>query len=222
VQAVLILIGLVMIFLEIQSPGFGIPGTAAIIAFLLVFGSSALLGRVGSLELVLFMVGIALLAVEIFILPGFGIAGISGLVLIAFSLIFSMQDFVFPRVDWEWSLMGRNVLVVILALIASTAGIAAIALLGPKTKLFDRIMLKTQISETASEGSGWKTDGSVESDYTKLLGKTGKALTVLRPIGRAEIEGEMFQVESDSSLIDVGTEIKVTKIQGNIIIVRST
>jgi membrane-bound serine protease (ClpP class) len=221
VQAVLILIGLVMVFLEIQSPGFGIPGTVAIVAFLLVFGSSALLGKVGSLELVLFMLGLGLLAVEIFILPGFGVAGVSGLVLIAFSLIFSMQDFVIPRVEWEWDLMGRNAMVVVLALIAAITGIAVIALLGPKTKIFDRIMLKTQISETASEGGGWKNDGGLESDYNALPGKTGKALTVLRPIGKAVVDGETYQVEADGSFIEAGAEIVITKIKGNTIIVRS-
>ncbi|MDR0586806.1 MAG: nodulation protein NfeD [Treponema sp.] len=221
VQAILILIGLVMVFLEIQSPGFGIPGTVAILAFLLVFGSSALLGKVGSLELILFMLGLGLLAVEIFILPGFGVAGISGLVLIAFSLIFSMQDFVIPRFEWEWNLMGRNAMVVVLALIAAITGIAVIALLGPKTKIFDRIMLKTQISETASEGGGWKNDGGLESDYNVLLGKTGKAATVLRPIGKAVVDGETYQVEADGSFIEEGVEVKITKIKGNTIVVRS-
>ncbi|MDR2047890.1 MAG: nodulation protein NfeD [Treponema sp.] len=221
VQAVLILIGLVMVFLEIQSPGFGIPGTVAIIAFLLVFGSSALLGKVGSLELVLFILGLGLLAVEIFVLPGFGVAGVSGLVLIAFSLIFSMQDFVIPRFEWEWNLMGRNTMVVVLALIAAITGIAVIALLGPKTKIFDRIMLKTQISETASDGGGWKNDGGIESDYNALLGKTGKAVTVLRPIGKALVDGETYQVEADGSFIETGVEIIITKIKGNTIVVRS-
>jgi membrane-bound serine protease (ClpP class) len=221
VQGILILVGLVMIFMELQSPGFGIPGTIAVVAFLLVFGSSALLGKVGSLELILFVVGLALLAVEIFVLPGFGAAGISGLVIIGLSLVFSMQDFVIPRVDWEWGLMGRNVLVVIISLLAAVTGIAAIALLGPRTKLFDRITLNTQISETASEGGGWTNDGGVASDYKTLLGKTGTAVTTLRPIGKAELDGEIYQVEADGAFVEDGTEIKVTKIQGNIIIVRS-
>lgn len=221
VQAILILIGLVMIFLELQSPGFGIPGTIGVVAFLLVFGSSALLGKVGSLELILFIMGLALLAVEIFVLPGFGAAGISGLVLIGLSLVFSMQDFVIPRVEWEWGLMGRNILVVIISLLASVTGIAAIALLGPKTKLFDRITLNTQISETASEGGGWTSEGGVASDYKTLLGKTGTAVTTLRPIGKAEFDGETYQVEADGAFVEGGTKIKATKIQGNTIIVRS-
>jgi membrane-bound serine protease (ClpP class) len=221
VQGVLILIGLVMMFLEIQSPGFGIPGTAAIISFLLVFGSSFLLGRVTSLEMILFILGLGLLAIEIFVIPGFGFVGILGILIIVCSLILSMQDFVIPSIAWEWNLLGRNALVVFLGLIAAITGIAVIALLGPRTKIFDRIMLKTQIDQTASDGRGWKNDGGLEWDYQSLLGLTGKALTFLHPIGRAEFNGENFQVESDDSFVEAGSQIKVVRIRGNIIFVRS-
>jgi membrane-bound serine protease (ClpP class) len=221
VQGLLILVGLVMIFLEMQSPGFGIPGTVGIICFILVFGASFMLGRVGSLEIILFMLGLGLLAVEIFLIPGFGVTGISGIVLIGLSLIFSMQDFIIPRFEWEWTLMGRNAIVVCAGLLAAITGIAIIALLGPKTRMFDRLTLKTRIDQTASEGDSWHDDGSVESDYSTLVGKTGKAVTVLRPIGKAEIEGSTFQVETDGSFVSEGEEIKVVKIKGNIIIVRS-
>jgi membrane-bound serine protease (ClpP class) len=221
VQGVLILIGLIMIFLEMQSPGFGLPGTAAIVCFVLVFGASFLLGRVGSLEIILFMLGLGLLAVEIFLIPGFGFIGISGIALIAFSLILSMQDFIIPRFDWEWRLMGRNAMVVSVGLLAAITGIAVIALLGPKTKMFDRLTLKTQIDQTASEGGGWREDGGVESDYKRLLGRTGRAVTVLRPVGKAEIEGETFQVEADGSFVNPGGEVKVVKVHGNTINVRS-
>ena len=222
VQGVLILLGLVFLFVELQTPGFGIPGTLAILSFLLVFGSSFMLGRVGSLEIVLFIIGIGLLAVEIFVIPGFGIVGISGIVLIGLSLIFSMQDFVIPRVDWEWTLMSRNAIVVCAGLFAAITGIAVIALLGPKTKMFDRLMLKTRIDQTASEGSGWQNDGSIETDYSGMTGKTGKTITVLRPIGKAEIGNEIYQVETDGSFVDAGEEITVVKVQGNNIIVRSS
>ncbi|MCL1815760.1 MAG: nodulation protein NfeD [Treponema sp.] len=221
VQGVLILIGLILLFMELQNPGFGIPGTIGIISFVLVFGSSFMLGRVGSLEIILFILGLGLLAVEVFLIPGFGAVGISGIILIGLSLIFSMQDFVIPQFDWEWTLMGRNAIVVCGGLLAAITGIAILALMGPKLKMFNRLTLKTQIDQTASEGGGWHKDGTVEFDYSKLIGKTGKAVTVLRPIGKAEIDGDTFQVETGGSFINVGAEIKVARVQGNTIIVRS-
>jgi membrane-bound serine protease (ClpP class) len=204
-----------MIFLEINTPGFGIPGVTAIIAFLLVFGSGALLGRVGSLEIILFIIGLGLLAVEIFIIPGFGVIGISGFILIGLSLIFSMQDFIIPRFEWEWALLGRNALVVFVGLIAAIAGIAVIALLGPKTKIFDRLMLKTAITGTAGQ------DESPSSpNFEALIGKIGIAATTLRPSGRVEIEGEVYDADANGAFIDEGRGVKVTQIRGNRVIVR--
>lgn len=231
VQTLLILLGLVMIFLEINTPGFGIPGTVGIICFVAVFGSSALLGQVGSLELILFLLGIGLLAVEIFILPGFGFIGISGIILIGLSLVFSMQDFVIPQFDWEWNLLGRNAAVVGIGLIAAVTGIAAVALLGPKIKLFDPLTLKTQITGTAG---GPDPDASVraaltiaggsafsgESDYTGLSGREGIAVSTLRPSGKAEIEGQVYSVETEGSFIEPGNAVQVIRVRGSRITVR--
>ena len=233
VQALLILLGLVMIFLEIQSPGFGIPGITAVLAFLVVFGSSALLGRVDSLEIILFLIGVGLLAVEIFVLPGFGVMGVSGILLIGISLLLSMQDFVVPTIDWEWRLLGRNALVVSSSLFASIVGIVIIALMGPKIRLFDALTLKTAIVGTAGgpdpDSSLGKAAGKTapvlpledEEDFSVLVGKTGVSDTVLRPSGRALIDGRIYTVDADNEFVDPGTGIIVTRVRGNRIIVRS-
>jgi membrane-bound serine protease (ClpP class) len=213
VQTLLIILGLVMIFLEIQSPGFGIFGVVAILSFATVFGSGALLGRVGSLEIVLFLIGIALLVVEIFITPGFGVMGISGFLLIGISLLLAMQDFVIPRFDWEWGLMGRNAMVVFIGLVAAVVGIAVIALLGPKTHLFDRLTLTTQITGTAATAE-------LPAGVHPLVGKIGIATTTLRPAGRVEIDGEVYDAEADGLFVDPGRGVKVTRVRGNSITVR--
>jgi membrane-bound serine protease (ClpP class) len=233
VQALLILLALVMVFLEINSPGFGIPGVVAIIAFGAVFGPGLLLGRVDSLEIILFLAGLCLLVVELFIIPGFGVVGISGFILISLSLIFSMQDFVIPRFDWEWDLLGRNTLVVFVGLVASITGIALIALLGPRIKIFDRLMLKTQITGTAggpdpdtAAPSGSEKSASLplspesEENYAVLMGKTGVADSVLRPSGKALIGGKIYSVEADGEFIEAGRGIRVTRVRGNRISVR--
>jgi membrane-bound serine protease (ClpP class) len=227
VQTILILLGLVLIFLEINSPGFGIPGVGAIVCFLLVFGSGFFLGRVGSAELLLFLLGMGLLAVEIFILPGFGVVGIGGIVLIAVSLILSMQDFVIPRFDWEWDLLGRNAAVVSVGIVCAVVGIVFIALLGPKIRLFDRLTLQTRISGTANgpaNASGPLTIEGIqpenEEDYQHLAGKTGITASLLRPVGRAEIDGRFYAVEAEDSFIESGNKIQVIRVQGNRITVR--
>ncbi|MDR0730892.1 MAG: nodulation protein NfeD [Treponema sp.] len=221
-QALLIILGLVMIFLEINSPGFGIPGVVAIIAFVTVFGSGALLGRVGSLEIVLFLAGLALLVVEIFITPGFGLLGISGFFFIGISLLLSMQDFVIPRFDWEWTLLGRNAVVVFVALIIAICGIAAITLLGPKIRLFNRLTLTTQITGTAGGpvSSGELQENRNDTIYESLIGKIGVAATPLRPVGRVEVEGEVYEAQAEGLFVERGRGVKIVKIRGNNITVR--
>ena len=240
VQGILILLGLVLIFLELQTPGFGIPGLAGIAAFAIVFGSSAMLGRVDSLEIILFLAGLGLLAVEIFVLPGFGVVGISGIVLIGLSLVLSMQDFVIPGIDWEWQLFGRNLIMVFVSLTAATVCIVLIALAGPKLRMFDRIMLKTSITGTAggpdpdspaarafvaAKGAGGRPgdfDRALEDEevFAALLGKTGTTDSVLRPSGRAQIDGKVYAVEADGDFVEEGRGVIVTRVRGNRIIVR--
>jgi membrane-bound serine protease (ClpP class) len=225
VQTILIVLGIVMIFLEINTPGFGIPGVVAIIAFAIVFGSGAMLGKVGSLEIILFLLGVGFLAVEIFILPGFGVMGILGLMLIGLSLVLSMQDFVVPRFEWEWTLLGRNAVVVAIGILAAIAGIAGITLLGSKIWIFDRLTLKTRITETAGGPLSADVPGTIEPiegtpDYGNLVGRIGVAVTTLRPSGRVEIDGEVYSAEADGSFVDPGRGVKVTRVRGSTITVR--
>jgi membrane-bound serine protease (ClpP class) len=231
IQSILILIGLVAIFIEINSPGFGIPGTVALIAFLTLFGTNALMGTVGSLELILFILGIGLLSVEIFILPGFGVAGISGIVLIAGSLVFSMQDFVVPTLDWEWDLLGRNVLTVSVGIMSAIAAIGVLALAGPRIRLFDAITLKTTISDTAggqttaTGGQRSTSDGQIMGTKETLVpehhlvGRIGLAITTLRPSGRARIEGKVYSVETEGTFVEEGAALTVTAVHGSRIVV---
>jgi membrane-bound serine protease (ClpP class) len=218
VQSILILLGLVAIFIEINTPGFGLPGTVALVAFLTLFGTNALMGTVGSLEIILFIVGLVLLSVEIFLLPGFGVAGISGIVIIAASLVLSMQDFVLPTLDWEWALLGRNVLTVTAGLLSAIVAIGVLALAGPRIKLFDAITLKSAITATASSPLAPASDHSKEESHP-MIGLCGSALTTLRPSGRANIAGRSYSVETEGVFIETGESLKVVAVQGNRIIV---
>jgi membrane-bound serine protease (ClpP class) len=227
-QTILILLALVLIFVEINSPGFGFPGVGAIVCLLAVFGSGFLLGRVGSAELLLFLLGLGLLAVEIFILPGFGVVGIGGILFIGISLILSMQDFVIPRFSWDWDLLGRNAAVVSIGIICAVVGIVFIALLGPKLRLFDRLTLQTRINETANgpiNPGESLTAGHIQlendEDFQSLTGKTGTTTSILRPVGKAEIEGRLYAVEAEAAFIEPGNKIQVIRVQGNRITVRS-
>ncbi|MDR1625759.1 MAG: nodulation protein NfeD [Spirochaetia bacterium] len=223
-QGILILVGLGALFLEISTPGFGIPGSVAILCFVAIFGTNAMLGTVDSSEILLFLLGIGLLVLEIFVIPGFGVAGVSGIVLVGAALVLSMQDFVIPDVPWEWDVLYGNILTVGAGLCAGIAGIVALALFAPRLRLFDRLTLKTAIRGTS--GGPLPGDGDVPAGGGEgfvppgLEGQCGKAVTVLRPSGRAEFGGVEYSVETDGAFVAAGTPLVALRVRGNHILVK--
>jgi membrane-bound serine protease (ClpP class) len=214
VTSLLVLIGLVALYLEITSPGFGVPGTIAIICFAIVFLGSSLLGTVASVELLLFLLGVALLAVEIFLIPGFGVTGISGIVLIVASLVLSRQDFVWPEFSWQWDQFRRNLLTVGLTLAGSIALFAVILKIFPRAPLFKRLIL----TSVQSDREGFvvqKPDSAAV-----LVGRRGVSLTSLRPAGKAEIDDQVLPVETEGDFVEKGREVEVVEVSGNRIVVR--
>ena len=141
VTSLLVIIGLVGIYLEVNSPGFGISGVIALISFAIIFSMSNLTGNLGAVEVIMFIIGVILLLFEIFIIPGFGVAGISGLILIVMSLVFARQDFYLPDFEWQWGFLGRNVLNVFLSILISVVLIAVLMFILPKGGLLNRLVL---------------------------------------------------------------------------------
>ncbi len=212
--SILILIGIIALFMEISSPGFGIPGAVAVLSFAMLFTGNALLGTVGSVELILFVLGIALIIVEIFLIPGFGVTGITGISLMILGLILSMQDFIVPTFTWQWDALGRNVLLVVGNVVAGFIAFGILAFLIPKYTPFRRLTLS--LNQDTSLGYSAQ-DENMETEY---LGKSGTALTVLRPSGKADIEGMSVQVETVGEYIEKGAEVIVSAVNGNRIVVR--
>ncbi len=216
VSSILMLMIFGGIYFELQTPGIGFPLAAAIIGATLFFAPLYLQGLAASWEVILFFVGIAFLAVEIFVLPGFGVAGILGLLLIVSSLTFSLvQNDAFDFTFTGWDEIGKALLRVMLTL---TGGIAFMVAFGGSlfsTPAFKRITLTDE--QRAEDGYAIR---KIELDH--LIGSTGKAITDLRTTGKVEIDGEIYDALSESSFIDLGTEVKVLSIDVNTLVVRKT
>jgi membrane-bound serine protease (ClpP class) len=186
------------------------------------------------LEILMFLVGIALLLLEIFIIPGFGIAGISGIVLILSSLVFSLQDFYWPQFDWQWTIARRNVGVVGGGVIGGLILIAVIMASMPRISLFNRLILKQpgdpdyagensrrQAGKDRKERKNRRESGPAVDSSTKdtpvepsYVGMEGTAVTDLRPVGKIRIGVNTVVAETDGEYYDKGTQVVVLRSDG--------
>lgn len=225
--SILLVIALVALYLEITSPGFGVPGTIALICFAIVFGASGMMGNLGAAEILMFLVGAVLLLLEIFIIPGFGVAGISGILLILGAFVFSMQDFYWPRFDWQWAVARRSVAVVGMGLLGGTAAVGVLIALLPRASIFERLILlnpaqaesagrrKTRRGRRAfaEEKSSMKDENKVEP------GSRGIAVTDLRPVGKVKFSGRTLVAETAGEYYEKGRAVVVQMTDGVKIVV---
>jgi membrane-bound serine protease (ClpP class) len=204
----LLTLGFLGILFELKIPGWGISGTLGLVCLALFFWGHYLVGLASWTELIIFFLGIMLLLLEIFVVPGFGITGISGITLILVGIFLSLvkNPLSAPRAQLTQAFYTLS-----FAIIATFVAIILSWKFLPKTGLWKRLVLSS--AETRKEG--FQSAASRES----YLGKTGKSLTPLRPTGRAVIEGKTLDVITEGEFIDKDKEIKVVKIEGNKIIV---
>lgn len=217
VTSILVMIALVALYMEVTSPGFGVPGTVAIICFAVVFLTSTLMGNLGSLELILFLLGIVLLLLEIFVIPGFGITGISGILLLIISLVLSRQDFIIPEFEWQWDQFKKNLLYFVLSFIGAITFISILMVTLPKSRLFTRLVLTNKKDKSPTS---FKKQ-NIEVMKNDQVGMNAYAITDLRPVGKAEINGEVVVVQTDGEYLEKGSELIVLRREGLRIVVKA-
>ncbi len=212
---IMMLLGIGAVYTEIKAPGFGFPGVAGIILLGLVFFNQYLVGLADYTELLIIIIGVLLLGVEVFILPGFGIAGTIGLLIIASGLILSFQDFVLPdpELPWESALLMKNFAMVSASfLLAFLLSLFLIRFILPS---FSRIVKGPYLDADLK---------SFQVDSTSALslkeGDKGTAHTFLRPSGKIMVNNKKIDAIAMGEFIAQGTSIIIDKIDGNRIIVR--
>ena len=221
VTGLIVFIGLIALYFEFASPGIGVGGLAAIVCFALFFWSRFLGGTAEWLDVVLFVSGAALIAVELFVLPGFGVWGLSGMLLMGAGVILAGQDFVIPQDDQQWSQLTRSVAIFFGSVFAFfVAAVFLTSRLG-SLPVFNRLMLRPPSGTETIDGIVYSTEPSVEEPQANLaIGDVGVAESFLRPAGKAQFGDELYDVLTDGSFVDPGKSIKVVKVQGNNIVVR--
>jgi membrane-bound serine protease (ClpP class) len=211
---ILMMIGFSCLYIEMRSPGFGIPGIVCIVCLALVFFGQHMVGLASYTELLLLTTGAILLAVEVFVLPGFGIAGISGLVLMMIGMVLSFQNFVIPNPEFPWQagILRANILRLSLSIIG-----AIVLILVFFRYFFERLGKVVKGPYLATTLGGAQSDEGMT--FVPKIGDKGIASTPLRPAGKVVIDKNLCDVVTDGQFIDGGTAVVVTQIQGNRIVV---
>ncbi|MEX2656034.1 MAG: NfeD family protein [Balneolales bacterium] len=199
-QSLLMLMMLGGLYFELQSPGLGFAGGIAALGALLFFLPMYIMGLAEIWEILVVLIGIGLIAVEIFVLPGVGIAGVAGAILLLFGLFASLVGnvgFSFPSLDDMSTELWTILLTLLLAIVFIVSTIRYVM----KTTVFGRLVL-TRSTDTAS---GYTSYDSKDD----LMGREGVTLTTLRPSGTARFGDRRVDVVSDGDYIEKGTKIKV-------------
>lgn len=201
VMPILLTLGIAGLVIEVFTIGFGIPGTIGVAALSLYFGGSILTGLSGWEAILIFMLGLVLLAVEVLILPGFGVAGVVGIASIITSIVMAAPN------------LEQAVISLVLALVGTIVLLILSIKLMPTRKVWKKLVLGTK----QQKDSGYTAP---ETSLVALLGAEGTTLTVLRPAGTAEINDERIDVVAEGSFIPNNTIIKVVKVEGTRVVVR--
>jgi len=212
-SGILIMIIIGGIYFELQTPGIGFPIAASVIAALLYFAPLYLEGLANHWEILIFVIGLALLAVEIFAIPGFGVAGTLGALLmvtgLSLSMVENMGDGIF---DYDLSNVIKALMTVIIAL---TASVVLSIWLSKKlfaTNSFGNLSL----AKTLNPVEGYTSSDAI---YKSMIGKTGISKSTLRPSGKVIIDNNMYDATAIVGFIDKETEVEVVGYQTGQLIV---
>jgi len=213
ISGILILIIIGGLYFELQTPGVGFPILAAAVALILYLVPYYLHGLAANWEILLFLVGVGLLAAEIFVIPGFGIAGISGLVLTFGSLILLMVNndaFDFSPVDTS-KLFNASV-----AVLFGFFGALFLLILGGNQLLQSRAFRRLTLQSEQRSEQGYTSTFLTEP----LIGLQGTSYTVLRPSGKVLINGQIYDAATRGDYIEQGATVEVISQEGVSLTVR--
>jgi len=214
IAPILMMIGLAALYMEMKAPGFGLPGIIGILCLAIVFLNQYMVGLADYTELLVIGIGLVLMCIEVFVLPGFGFAGFAGIVLLAAGLILSLQGFVLPdpSIPWQLDILINNITQVVGSLIASFfVGLFFLRFVLPKFSTNRQgPFLETNLKSAHADSSE-----SVKVN----VGDKGVAMTFLRPSGKMKINGEIIDVITENEFLEKGTPLFVRAIRGNRIIV---
>jgi membrane-bound serine protease (ClpP class) len=226
VMAVLVMIALLGVYIEFNTPGLGLPGLVAVICFIIIIGSKYLIGLANWVEVALFVVGILLLLVEFFILPGFGIAGVAGIICVLAGLFGMLiknppDKFPWPNSALDWNDFSQGALGLSLGFMGFLILAWLLSKYLPKMPFLGGLIL---VPATAKQGGPMHVSMTKPAESTTLdvnVGDTGEVVSKLRPTGKARFGDAIVDVVAHGDFLNIGTKVEIIEIHGNRVVVKA-
>jgi membrane-bound ClpP family serine protease len=217
IRFLLVMIGITCLILEFKIPGATAPGVIAAVCFVLFFwAQSHLSGQIIILAILLFLLGLILIGIEVFVIPGFGFVGISGILLVVIGLGLATVDRA-PRSAGEWLNLGATVTQFGLGMMGATFLAIILARYLPHIPGANRLFLPPP-----GEGDNGDEPAPLPGveEAAALLGAIGTAATVLRPAGMARFGDQYVDVITEGTFVPAGARVQVIEVEGNRIVVK--
>ena len=218
VTVLLVVIGFLGLLLELKVPGTAVPGIISALCFILVFWAhTQFSGQTVVLAGLLFLLGLVLVLLEVFVFPGFGAAGVFGIMLMLASLgLVTMEQI--PQTGDQWLKFGRKTSQYLFSLIAAMIAAFFLARYLPKMPFGKQLALGSPADNESEEGGASLLPGAAFA--ATLLGAIGVASTVLRPAGTVRIGDQFVDVVTEGGFIPAGTRVQVIEVEGTRIVVK--
>lgn len=219
VRGILFVIVLMGVYIEFQHPGLILPGVVAIVALAIFLGAPYVAGLADIWTIIVLILGVVLLVVELFLLPGFMVFGLAGIVLIALALVFTfvprepgLPPFSLPQLPGSWAALRTGVLVLASSVIAAAVGLAFLIRYMPRLPVTRNVL-----SPNPNAAAMALVDPFAN---TALVGDVGVVTGDLRPGGQARFGADVVEVCSQGEYIEAGQKIQVIRRDGPNIVVR--
>lgn len=227
VMGVLVMLALLGVYIEFSTPGLGLPGLVAVICFALIVGSKYLTGLANWVEIILLLTGVILLLIELLVLPGFGVAGILGIVFILAG-IFGMLiknppgQLPWPEGPEGWTVLTNGLLGIIYGFVGFLVLASILSRFLPKIRFMSGLILIPTIAVPDGTSSSMSMTAPPEGVQRGVqIGDLGEVTSKLRPAGKARFGDAIVDVVATAEFIDIGTPVEIIEIHGNRVVVRS-
>lgn len=224
VMAVLVMLALLGVYIEFNTPGVGLPGLVAVICFAAIIGSKYLVDLANWVEVALFAIGLVLLMMEIFVLPGFGIAGVLGISCIIASVFGMLVKNAPDKLPWpestvDWQLFAEGLVGLFLGFGGFLVLAWILAKYLPRLQLFSGLILAPRVAGGDVRMQVSMTSPPESETAIVNVGDAGEVVLTLRPTGKARFGDAIVDVVAEAEFVDRGTKVVIIEIHGNRVVV---